>query len=61
MVRVAMRNILPGSIMTAKWLSCQYNHVSLPEEFVEESFAGLQFVDFSCADVPEPWLQRHEI
>jgi len=42
MVRVAMSNIVPGSIMTAEWWSCQRNQVSLPEEFVEECFARLQ-------------------
>lgn len=54
-----MGKIVPGSIMTAEWLACQRNHVSLPEELVEESFARLQFVYFSCADDPETWLQRH--
>jgi hypothetical protein len=44
-VRVVMRNIVPGSIMTAVWWYCQLNQVSLPE-FVEECFARLQFVYF---------------
>jgi hypothetical protein len=39
-----MRNIVPGSIMTAEWWYCQRNQVSLPEESVEECFARFQFM-----------------
>jgi hypothetical protein len=61
MVRIAMRNIVPGSIMTAEGLYCQRNQVRCQKNLWKSALLGCSLCYSFHADDPETWLRIREI